>query len=68
MIYRAERAKDVCFEKTSNLENKGEKHRSTCIQAMFQLISYTILSKITAENCPEGSESEIHAEYITLVY
>ena len=24
MIYGAERAKDVCFEKTSNLENKGE--------------------------------------------
>ena len=26
------------------------------------------ISKSTAENCPQRSESEIHAEYITLVY
>ena len=39
MIYRAERAKDVCFEKTSNLENKGRK-------ALFNLHSIYVSADI----------------------
>ena len=42
----------------------------TSLQSSSNFSIYIKLSTIffTAENCPEGSESEIHAEYITLVY